>query len=89
MKKDKGEAKMYFNKEIAEEKIEQTNNSLVEKAVEMRQELTGTYFGVEELMRLFLYTPVSDYFIKDNINQCDSGSIQKVLRKVSHRKSKL
>lgn len=55
----------------------------------MRQDLTEIYFGIEELRRLFLYTPISAYFIKDNINQCDSGSIQKVLRKVPHRKSKL
>ena len=80
---------MNFNEEIAKEKIEQTNNSLVEKAVEMRYDFTEIYFGIEELRRLFLYTPISAYFIKDNINQCDSGSIQKVLRKVPHRKSKL
>lgn len=55
-----------------------SEKSLVETSVKMRQEFTGSPFGIEELMRLFLYTPVSDYFIKDNINQCDTGSIQKI-----------
>lgn len=81
---------MNLNEERYEKKIEQTtNNSLVNKTVEMHQELTRTYFEVEELMRLYLYTPVSDYFIQDNINQCDNGSVQKGLRKVPHKKSKL
>lgn len=34
----------------------------------MRQKFTGAYFVIQELMQLFLYIPVSNYFIKDSIN---------------------
>lgn len=55
--------------------------SLVETAVKMRQELTKTYYGIDELQRLFINTSITANFIRDNINQCDTGSEQKGLRK--------
>lgn len=71
------------------EKKDSPSVSLVEQAVKMRQELTQTYFGIKELLRLYINTSVVEYFIKDNSNQCDTGSIQKSLKKVPHKKSKL
>ena len=51
-------------------------NSLVEQAVKMRQELTDSYCGLDELLRLFIKTSCSDNFIKDNVSKCDTGSVQ-------------
>lgn len=40
-------------------------SKIVSEAVKMRQCLTKSNFGVNELMRLYLATPVSDYFKQD------------------------
>lgn len=45
-------------KNVAESKI-------VIEAVKMRQCLTKSGFGMDELMQLYLSTPVSDYFKQD------------------------
>lgn len=54
---------------------------LIETVIEMRQKLTGSYFKINELMQLYLHTKVSGYFIKDNASKCDTGSVQKCLKK--------
>lgn len=40
-------------------------SSLVSESVRMRQQLTESGFGINELMRIYLATPVSDYFVQD------------------------
>lgn len=69
------------------------NASLNETAVRLFQISTGFAFSVEELQRLYIKTPIASYFIKDNINQCDTGSAHKtenkVLKKVNTKHHKL
>lgn len=38
---------------------------LVNEAVKMRQYLTQSSYGMDELMRIYIRTPVSDYFKQD------------------------
>lgn len=40
-------------------------SKIVIEAVKMRQCLTKSGFGMDELMQLYLSTPVSDYFKQD------------------------
>lgn len=42
-----------------------TGLKIVNEAVKMRQYLTRSDFDIDELMRLYLATPVSDYFKQD------------------------
>jgi len=45
------------------------NNEIISKAlndiVELRQLLTKNSFGIKELMRIYVATPLSDYFKQD------------------------
>lgn len=40
-------------------------SELVNVSMEMRRYLTGSNFGIEELRRIFIATPVVDYFKQD------------------------
>ena len=40
-------------------------SKLVNDAVKMRQNLTENSFGIDELMKIYIATPVSDYFKQD------------------------
>ena len=39
-----------------------TESRLVTASVKMRRELTQSRYGIDSLMRLYVNTPVSDYF---------------------------
>lgn len=40
-------------------------SKLVNDAVELRQFFTKSNFGIDEIMMIYLNTPVSDYFVHD------------------------
>lgn len=40
-------------------------SKLVNTAVEMRRTLTESYYGINDLMRLYVATPMFDYFKQD------------------------
>ena len=75
---------MNFNEEI--EKELNDGKLLVETAIKMRQELTDTYYGLNELRRIYIKTIVSDYFIRDNVSKCDTGSVTTDLIKKRQKK---
>ena len=57
-------------------------SSSVQSIVKMRQSLIGSIFGLEELMRLYEKTPVSDYFSFSSHSDSDFG----VVRHLKHEK---
>lgn len=42
-----------------------SESKLISKALEMNQNLTNNSFDANEIMRIYLSTPISDYFIHD------------------------
>ncbi len=57
-------------------------SSSVESIVEMRQSLTGSIFGLKEIMKLYEKTPVSDYFLLSSHADSDFG----VVRNLKHER---
>ena len=53
-------------------------NALVGQAVELRQELTGNSYGIEELQRIFIRTRVAMCFVDDNMSNSDFGSDKRI-----------
>ena len=60
---------------------------LVQSAVEMRQKLTKTSYNLEELMRIYIGTPIADNFLYSSHCSTDFGDVKhlKIKRKVRKR----
>lgn len=55
-------------------------NYSVQSIVEMRQSLIGSIFGLEELMRLYEKTSVSDCFSFSSHSDSDFGVVRRLKR---------
>lgn len=60
-------------------------STIIEKLIQMRQNLFHNLYGIGELQRLFLKTSITNYFTYDNMAQCDNGSVENNLVKRKHK----
>lgn len=62
--------------------------AMAEAAVKMRQELTGSCFELDELLRIFQITPIADNIVYEKNCSTDTGIPGKVipLRKRKRKK---
>lgn len=55
--------------------IKLSNQSLVESALELHNEVNHTYWDLDSIRRIFTKKCVSDCFAKENSSKCDTGSV--------------
>jgi hypothetical protein len=62
-----------------------STKTLAEISAELRNELTGDYYTIEELRRIYIHIPISEHFCFDNSSKSDLGSEKRMERRKYHR----